>query len=124
MSERKLQVITGGTSGMGLATAKALSEYGPVLIGGRSEKRLENALAELKAAHPSVLKEDYQVWESVCSEYGLKLLKNSSLLNGSGLENITVSYYPPLSEIPADYSYVTIVHFADGTVVMSDVKQK
>ncbi len=87
-------------------------------------------LAELKAAHPSVLKEDYQVWESVCSEYGLKLLKNSSLLNvngsssGSGLENITVSYYPPLSEIPADYSYVTIVHFADGTVVMSDVKQK
>ena len=50
MTERKLQVITGGTSGMGLATAKALSEYGPVLIGGRSEKRLANALQELKDA--------------------------------------------------------------------------
>ena len=46
MSERKLQVVTGGTSGMGLATAKAL----PVLVGGRNEKRLENALSELKAA--------------------------------------------------------------------------
>ena len=45
---KKLQVVTGGTSGMGLATAKALSVYGPVLIGGRSEKRLEGALAELK----------------------------------------------------------------------------
>ena len=50
MTERKLQVITGGTSGMGLATAKALSEYGPVLIGGRSEKRLAAAMAELKEA--------------------------------------------------------------------------
>ena len=48
--EKRLQVVTGGTSGMGLATAKALSVYGPVLIGGRSEKRLESALNELKAA--------------------------------------------------------------------------
>ena len=47
---KKLQVVTGGTAGMGLATAKALSVYGPVLIGGRSEKRLEGALAELKEA--------------------------------------------------------------------------
>ena len=48
--EKRLQVITGGTSGMGLATAKALSVYGPVLIGGRSEKRLASAMAELKEA--------------------------------------------------------------------------
>ena len=48
--EKKLQVVTGGTSGMGLAAAKALSVYGPVLIGGRSEKRLEAAMAELKEA--------------------------------------------------------------------------
>ena len=45
---KKLQVIAGGTSGMGLATAIALGEYGPVLVGGRNEKRLENALATLK----------------------------------------------------------------------------
>ena len=48
--ERKLQVVTGGTSGMGLATAKALGVYGPVLIGGRNKKRLEHAMDELKAA--------------------------------------------------------------------------
>lgn len=48
--ERKLQVVTGGTSGMGLATAKALGEYGPVLIGGRNKERLERAMKELKAA--------------------------------------------------------------------------
>lgn len=48
--ERKIQVVTGGTSGMGLGTAKALGTFGPVLIGGRNQKRLENALEELKAA--------------------------------------------------------------------------
>ena len=48
--ERKIQVVTGGTSGMGLATAKAIGKFGPVLIGGRSEKRLANALEELKTA--------------------------------------------------------------------------
>lgn len=46
----KVQVVTGGTSGMGLATAKAIAVYGPVLIGGRNETRLEEALAALKSA--------------------------------------------------------------------------
>lgn len=50
MAEKRIQVVTGGTSGMGLATAKAISKFGPVVIGGRSEKRLANALEELKAA--------------------------------------------------------------------------
>ena len=53
--EKRLQVITGGTSGMGLATAKALSVYGPVLIGGRSEKRLASAMAELKEAGVDII---------------------------------------------------------------------
>ncbi len=38
-TEKKLQVVTGGTSGMGLSTAMALGKFGPVLIGGRSEKK-------------------------------------------------------------------------------------
>ena len=50
MAEKKLQVVLGGTSGMGLAAAKRLGEFGPVLVGGRSEKRLANALTELKDA--------------------------------------------------------------------------
>ncbi len=47
---RKLQVVPGGTSGMGLATAVALGKFGPVLVGGRNEKRLESALKTLKEA--------------------------------------------------------------------------
>ena len=47
---RTVRVVTGGTSGMGLATAKALGADGPVLIGGRSEARMARALDELKAA--------------------------------------------------------------------------
>ena len=52
---KKLQVVTGGTSGMGLATAKALSVFGPVLIGGRNQKRLDAALAEWAAQFDSGL---------------------------------------------------------------------
>lgn len=45
---KKVQVITGGGSGMGLASAKVLAHRGPVLIGGRTESKLEKALKELK----------------------------------------------------------------------------
>ena len=47
---RKIQVITGGTSGMGKAAAIALGKFGPVLIGGRSEKKLSEAMEEIRAA--------------------------------------------------------------------------
>ncbi|MDD6786290.1 MAG: SDR family oxidoreductase [Eggerthellales bacterium] len=46
----KVQIITGGTSGMGLETAKAISHYGPVVITGRSQKKLDAALAQLAEA--------------------------------------------------------------------------
>ena len=47
---KKLQIITGGTSGMGLDTARILGGFGPVFIGGRNAKRLDDALAVLKKA--------------------------------------------------------------------------
>jgi len=51
MSEnRKLQIVLGGTSGMGLATAIALGKQGPVLVGGRNPDRLEKAVEAIKAA--------------------------------------------------------------------------
>ena len=34
------------------------------------------------------------------------------------------TYTVPMNKIPDDCSYVTVFHFADGTVVMTDVKQK
>lgn len=48
--ENKVQVVAGGTSGMGLALAEALGAFGPVLVGGRNEKRLADAVAQLEAA--------------------------------------------------------------------------
>lgn len=50
MQERKVQVVTGGTSGMGMENAKALGDRGPVLVAGRSEKRMAAALEQLEAA--------------------------------------------------------------------------
>ncbi|MBQ8953350.1 MAG: SDR family oxidoreductase [Clostridia bacterium] len=51
MSEiRKVQIVLGGTSGMGLATAIALGKQGPVLVGGRNKVRLENAVAAMRDA--------------------------------------------------------------------------
>lgn len=46
---KKVQVITGGGSGMGLNVAKVMGKYGPVLIGGRTVKKLDGAIEELKA---------------------------------------------------------------------------
>ena len=45
----RLQVVAGGTSGMGLETARFLGAYGPVLVGGRNEGRLKKAVDTLTA---------------------------------------------------------------------------
>jgi NADP-dependent 3-hydroxy acid dehydrogenase YdfG len=46
--ENKVAVITGGTSGMALATAKLFVEHGAyVLIIGRDKARLDNAVKEV-----------------------------------------------------------------------------
>ena len=59
------------------------------------------------------------IWETKGREYGLKLINSEWLTSAS-----TATYTAPVSEIPSGYSYVTIFHFADGTSVMSEVKQK
>ena len=52
----KTAVITGGTSGIGLATAEALLKKGAkVVISGRGAKRGEEAVAELKEISPDVV---------------------------------------------------------------------
>lgn len=90
MSEKKLQVVTGGTSGMGLATAKALGEFGPVLIGGRNPKRLENALNELKAAgieaygKPCDISDKESLKEFV--EYAVSIAPIGTVVNAAGVD--------------------------------------
>ena len=88
--QKKLQVVTGGTSGMGLATAKALSIYGPVLVGGRSEKRLSTALEELKAAGAEAYGKacDVSSPESLkeFSEYAASIAPIGSVINAAGVD--------------------------------------
>lgn len=89
-NERKVQVVTGGTSGMGLATAKLLGAWGPVLVGGRNAKRLEGALAELKAAGVEAygMTCDVSDKESLkkFSEYAATLGKIGNVVNAAGVD--------------------------------------
>ena len=59
------------------------------------------------------------VWSTKGMEYGCKLVTNAWT---DTEKNST--YTAPVSEIPADFSYVVVIHFADGTSLMSDVRQK
>ncbi len=54
-------------------------------------------------------------WEAQAQETGIVVSEDGS--------NFTYKD-SNLAEIPSGYYYTTIVHFADGTVLMSDVKQK
>lgn len=49
-TNKKICVITGGGSGMGLSTARIMGETHYVIICGRTVQKLENAIAELQAA--------------------------------------------------------------------------
>ena len=82
---------------------------------------LDAKLEEAKSIDSSVDDETYikAIWETKGREYGLKLINSSWLTSAS-----TATYTAPISEIPSDYSYVTVFHFADGTSVMSEVKSK
>ena len=47
---RRVYVITGGGSGMGLASAKIIGQDHHIIIAGRTVKKLDGAVAELRAA--------------------------------------------------------------------------
>lgn len=49
----KLTLVTGSTAGIGLSIAKALAGEGArVIVNGRTEKRVQEAISEIRAAHP------------------------------------------------------------------------
>lgn len=89
-TERKVQVVAGGTSGMGLATAVALGKFGPVLVGGRSEKRLEGALEVLKNAGVEAYGKTCDVSDmdslKAFAEYAASLGTIGNVVNAAGVD--------------------------------------
>jgi NAD(P)-dependent dehydrogenase (short-subunit alcohol dehydrogenase family) len=52
--ENKLALVTGSTAGIGFAIAKAVAAEGArVIVNGRNEKRVADAVAEIRAAVPA-----------------------------------------------------------------------
>ena len=48
---KKVYVITGGGSGMGLATVKALGKDHKIIISGRTASKLQGAVDDIRAEH-------------------------------------------------------------------------
>lgn len=88
--EGKVQVVPGGTSGMGLAVAKELGQYGPVVIAGRNEKRLADALETLAAAGVEAYGKTCDIGEreSVRElvEYATSLGEIGAVVNAAGVD--------------------------------------
>lgn len=88
--EGKLQVVPGGTSGMGLAAAIELGQYGPVLVGGRNEQRLADALETLKAAGVESYGKTCDVGDRASvkefAAYAASLGKIGSVVNAAGVD--------------------------------------
>ncbi len=82
-------VITGGGSGMGLAAAKFMSKTKTIIVAGRTEKKLEGAVKELKEL-------GYKAFAKVCdtsnresvrelAEYAAKHGEVKNVINSAGL---------------------------------------
>lgn len=82
-------VITGGGSGMGLAAAKFMPKDKIIVLSGRTEKKLENAVNELKAL-------GYEAYAKACdtsdkksvhalAEYAAALGEVKTVINSAGL---------------------------------------
>ncbi|MGE5637371.1 MAG: SDR family oxidoreductase [Chloroflexota bacterium] len=120
--QNKTILITGGTTGIGRATAIYLASFGPkMLIFGRGEKELNDALKDIKAAGGNVIgltadaskKEDIErVFSKVDSELGdLDILINNAAL---GAEAIAEMSYDDQEYIVKTnlLGYMTIAHEA------------
>jgi NAD(P)-dependent dehydrogenase (short-subunit alcohol dehydrogenase family) len=50
----KKALVTGSTAGIGFSTARALAAEGAsVVVNGRTQKRVDSAIAEIRKAHPA-----------------------------------------------------------------------
>ena len=83
----KVCVITGGGSGMGLAAAKFMPKDKIIVVSGRTEKKLLNAVAELEAL-------GYKAYAKSCDTSG-RAFANSSCSN-SAIVVAFITFFAPL----------------------------
>lgn len=115
--EGKVAVITGGNSGIGLATAQVFSQEGAhVVISGRDEKTLNEAARELGGdalavrADASKLDEIDRMFAAVQEKFGKidVLFVNAGIAQFSPLENVTEESFDQIMDINLKGAYFTI----------------
>lgn len=82
-------VITGGGSGIGLATAKLMSDYNSIIISGRNKEKLMNAAAEIEkyGINVDIFSCDISKESDVVSlcEFALEKGEISTVINAAGI---------------------------------------
>ena len=113
----KVAVVTGGNSGIGLATAKRLHDEGAkVAISGRSQKTLDEAVkiigADVVAVKSDVAKLDdlARLYETATARLGKIdiLFVNAGVGKFAPLESVDEEHYDELFNINAKGAYFTI----------------
>jgi NAD(P)-dependent dehydrogenase (short-subunit alcohol dehydrogenase family) len=89
MAMKKVCVITGGGSGMGLAAAKFMSNEKIIVLSGRTVSKLENAVEELKelglTAYPFACDTSDRLSVRKLAEYAASLGQITNVINAAGL---------------------------------------
>ena len=114
----KVAVITGGTSGIGLATAKEFSTLGAKLVlTGRKKNEVEKIAAELNATgivcDQSILSEIDKLVDAVKSLYGKIdiLFINAGIVLFSSIEDATEKHFDSIMNINFKGSFFTLSKF-------------
>lgn len=115
--EDKVAVVTGGNSGIGLATAKRLRDEGArVAISGRSQKTLDEAVKFLGnevlavQADVSKLADTDRLFDAVRQRFGKIdiLFVNAGVAKFAPLDSVTEEHYDEVFDINAKGAYFTI----------------
>lgn len=129
--EGKVAVVTGGNSGIGLATAKQFRDEGArVAISGRSRKTLDEAAKELGKdalvlqADVSKLEDTDKLFSAVEKRFGKidVLFVNAGVAKFVPVEAVSEEHYDEIFDINAKGAYFTIrralPHLNDGASII------
>ena len=129
--EGKIAVVTGGNSGIGLATAKRLSAEGArVAISGRNQKSLAEAVTSLGAdglalrADVSLISDIERLFAEVHQKLGKidVLFVNAGTASFGPIEGVTENQYDEQFDVNAKGSFFTIQkalpHLNDGASII------